>query len=173
MKLEELKEIKAVELNLENCEVLRVDEKDVQFINFENIKEDMFYIKKEGSNILRNMLIAEKVDMQFNSDAVAKNLLCGDNGEILLKERILACADIVSMNLIDIEGNSSQEIYVPWNDQDDYVNSFQNTTDIDGCLSIEIQDNRDAINEANNDQRIMELEQKLKNLEIQLEYMQR
>lgn len=185
MELKEFKNVTAIELSLENCEVLTVKEKDIIMLNFEDIRKDFQVCGDERLDYIRENLIANKIQMAFEPDTVCPSNLGGDNGLVSLKERLEQCADIVSIcliteNKVKVNGHEetvehkSPEIYVNWDYADEYTNSYQMTNVIENsfrrggkeCLYVKIENHHknEMLYDMAIEQRIEELEKEIRML---------
>ena len=134
-----MEKIKRIKLCFENCEVI-------------TLTPDMFkhlIIKGIGNNVTINCFQYEngEIDEYYSCGYLSitinekglKQQLSWEKEE--LNERIKRC-NIVSV-IIEYQNQKENEIYVPWNDDNDFINYYQNyEEDIEG-VKVTIEEKKD------------------------------
>ena len=93
-----MKEVKLISLTLENCEDIPIDRKYV------------------GEFLCNNI----------NEDANVKYACFGQESEDTVFDRLMKCPDIVGVEVV-YEDDSRDHLLVPWNEDNDYTNTYQST----------------------------------------------
>ena len=112
-----MKKIKAIEFVFENLECLTVDSKYIGDFSMEG-----FETKIMGAGVcsIREYTTCEKIDLVIYKDANITIESYGDKYKVF--DRILSWNDITSICL-KYEDDIEQEIYVPWEGENDYYDN--------------------------------------------------
>lgn len=124
--------IEKIELVFENCEVCTLLPDMFKYLVIRGIKENIdincFQYKKGELN-------KDKTCEYFAITINEKGLnTITWNG--ILRERIKKIKDIVSV--IIYYGHRDEEIYVPWNEEDEYSNRYQTIEEIEEGITVRI-----------------------------------
>ena len=112
-----MKKIKAIEFVFENLECLTVDSKYIGDFSMEG-----FETKIMGAGVcsIREYTTCEKIDLVIYKDAKITVESYGDKYKVF--DRILSWNDITIICL-KYEDDIEQEIYVPWDNENDYYDN--------------------------------------------------
>lgn len=142
---------KYVDLVLENCDVIRLEPKDIglfyiggiteAYVSQRTLKED-FHINKTKHCSHLALLINNPKDLIFDSL----------DGETTAYERLESCHDIAAIDII-YEDETHECIYVDWNDYNDNYNLNQKNSYYDNKLKVTVnKDNaKESLEETNNE----------------------
>ena len=112
-----MKKIKAIEFGFENLECLTVDSKYIGDFSMEGFETK---IMGAGVCTIREYTTCEKIDLVIYKDANITVESYGDKYKVF--DRILNWNDITSICL-KYEDDIEQEIYVPWDNENDYYDN--------------------------------------------------
>ena len=112
-----MKKIKAIEFVFENLECLTVDSKYIGDFSMEGFETK---IMGAGVCTIREYTTCEKIDLVIYKDANITIESYGDKYKVF--DRILSWNDITSICL-KYEDDIEQEIYVPWDNENDYYDN--------------------------------------------------
>ena len=112
-----MKKIKAIEFVFENLECLTVDSKYIGDFSMEGFETK---IMGAGVCTIREYTTCEKIDLVIYKDANIIIESYGDKYKVF--DRILSWNDITSICL-KYEDDIEQEIYVPWEGENDYYDN--------------------------------------------------
>ena len=112
-----MKKIKAIEFGFENLECLTVDSKYIGDFSMEGFETK---IMGAGVCTIREYTTCEKIDLVIYKDANITVESYGDKYKVF--DRILSWNDITSICL-KYEDDIEQEIYVPWEGENDYYDN--------------------------------------------------
>ena len=112
-----MKKIKAIEFVFENLECLTVDSKYIGDFSMEGFETK---IMGAGGCTIREYTTCEKIDLVIYKDANITVESYGDKYKVF--DRILSWNDITSICL-KYEDDIEQEIYVPWDNENDYYDN--------------------------------------------------
>ena len=115
-----MKNIEAIEFVFENCECLTVDSKYIGDLLIEGFKTN---VRKLGVNAIRECTSWERIDLIIYKDGNTTSESYGDKYSVF--DRILNWNDITSIYL-KYEDDTEQEIFVPWDDENDYYYNVNN-----------------------------------------------
>lgn len=116
-----MKNIKAIEFVFENCECLTVDSKYIGDLLIEGFETK---VRRFGVNAIREYTSCERIDLIIYKDGNLTSESYGDKCSVF--DRILNWNDITSIYL-KYEDNTEQEIFVPWEGENDYSNEAQSS----------------------------------------------
>jgi hypothetical protein len=118
-----MKEIKFIELVLENCEIIKIDKQHIGIFRIENIKRS---ISRVAMNSISDHKSAEEVFIQISSKANNYNsyVTTWSGNETLPFTRLIKYKDITAIS-IHYEDDDEEYIYVPWGGESDYKNEYQ------------------------------------------------
>lgn len=118
-----MKEVKSVELILENCEVIEIKREYIGIFHVSDIKKS---ISRDAINSISDYVTAEEVFIQISSKANNSSSYVGDlhDGEITPFDRLIRYADITALN-IKYQDGSKEYIFVKWGGDSDYTNEYQ------------------------------------------------
>lgn len=128
--------IRYVDLVLENCDVIRVEPKDIDYFYIGGITETYTSQHASEGNLYTDktkhcshlgLLINNPKELTFDSL----------DGEITVYERVENCHDIVAIDII-YENKTHECIYVDWNDYNDNYNLNQKTDYYYNILEVTI-----------------------------------
>lgn len=114
-------QVKSIELTLENCEVIRIDEKYIGNVWMNGIREELARI---GCNYISTHKYCKEFFIEIRKDVKNKmsNVRFDKRTPI---ERLTECADICTVRLI-YDDKSYEDIDVPWDDgSNDMINKYQ------------------------------------------------
>lgn len=117
-----MKKIKEVILVFENCDTCKLDTTMFRYLIIQEIYTNLSincYQYLDGT--YQKIKSCNYFSIKINKKGLKQK--CNLEKTKTLKEKILV-NDLVSINLI-CNNNKTQEIYVPWNDESDYINEFQ------------------------------------------------
>ena len=120
--------VKRIEIEFENCEVISLNTNMFKNLIFDEIYEQKIvncYQYKNGENSVTKC--CKYMSVEINKKGYEQRMEWQD---ITLKERLRISNDIVSIILI-YEDESEEEIYMAWNEDDEYENKYQNVIEID------------------------------------------
>lgn len=133
-----MKEVKSVELILENCEVIEIKREHIGVFHVLDIKKS---ISRDAINSINDYLEAEEIFIQISSKANNPSSYVEDlhDGEITPFDRLMRYADITALN-IKYQDDSEEYIFVKWGGDSDYTNEYQSvaTNEKTGDLYIVI-----------------------------------
>ena len=112
-----MKKIKAIEFVFENLECLTVDSKYIGDFSMEGFETK---IMGAGVCTIREYTTCEKIDLIIYKDGNTTSESYGDKYSVF--DRILSWNDITSICL-KYEDDIEQEIYVPWDNENDYYDN--------------------------------------------------
>ena len=112
-----MKNIEAIEFVFENCECITVDSKYIGDILIEGFKTN---VRRLGVNAIREYTSCERIDLIIYKDGNTTSESYGDEYSVF--DRILNWNDITSICL-KYEDDIEQEIYVPWDNENDYYDN--------------------------------------------------
>ena len=112
-----MKKIKAIEFVFENLECLTVDSKYIGDFSMEGFETKIMGV---GVCTIREYTTCEKIDLVIYKDANITIESYGDKYKVF--DRILSWNDITSICL-KYEDDIEQEIYVPWDNENDYYDN--------------------------------------------------
>lgn len=115
-----MKNIEAIEFVFENCECITVDSKYIGDLLIEGFKTN---VRRLGVNAIREYTSCERVDLIIYKDGNTTSESYGDKYSVF--DRILSWNDITSIYL-KYEDNTEQEIFVPWDNENDYCYNVNN-----------------------------------------------
>ena len=116
-----MKNIKAIEFVFENCECITVDSKYIGDLLIEGFETK---VRKFGvKDAIREYTSCERIDLIIYKDGNLTVESYGDKYSVF--DRILNWNDITSIYL-KYEDDTEQEIFVPWDDENDYYNVCNN-----------------------------------------------
>ena len=115
-----MKNIEAIEFVFENCECLTVDSKYIGDLLIEGFETK---VRRFGVNAIREYTSCERIDLIIYKDGNTTSESYGDKYKVF--DRILSWNDITSIYL-KYEDNTEQEIFVPWDDENDCYSNVNN-----------------------------------------------
>lgn len=121
-----MKEVKRIDLNLENCQIITVDKKYIGEFLCDGIRTS---IQRMACNLIGQTISCSTFCISIHHDFTSSKVqwVFGESNETHNPiKRIAAAPDIVSVTVYfeDDEANPV-EIFVPWNDDDDNDNRYQ------------------------------------------------
>lgn len=118
-----MKEVKSIELVLENCEMIEIKREHIGSFNLSNIRRS---ISRIAANSICDSLSAEDAFIQISSKANTINSysFTWDDNKILPFDRLTQHKDITAIE-IHYEDGSNEYIYVNWGGKSDYTNLYQ------------------------------------------------
>lgn len=127
-----MKQIKSIDIIFENCEYISVNEKDVIYIEMNDVKNHIFRIAR---NYIADLFYSDDIIIILNKEAKTK-------GSIFTKDltgidRIKKYNDITSIE-IKYENDSTKEIYIDWQESDALENKNQEVLEKNDCIYIVI-----------------------------------
>jgi len=131
--------VKYIQLGLENCEVIDIDIKDINYMMVDGIYEcDII----GGSKEVEKRRYCKEVELIINKRA-DKDYEERWDESLKVFERLIKFPDIVGITYLDSNKESIESTLVPWFDYDDEDNNYQ-TGKIDsaGNLVIHIKEGR-------------------------------
>ena len=155
-------EVKYIDIVFENVESITIPIDRFYSFDAGTLREASFYGKNyidknvyETDYISFSIIFDDAEDLNYNpskydeplgmyvGNPLSNNV--EDRPEIL--GRILNCNDIASIDILDSENKSLASIYVPWNDEDQWNNSYMsyNVCLDQGILKVEINKNADRV----------------------------
>ena len=135
------REVKSIELVMENCEVFKIERKHIGELHIGKIERQ---IGRTACNSISEDFIANEFQIQIHHNA---NIVMEDsNGSMF--ERINAYNDITRV-YVNYSNGDSEWFYTDWNHENDLFNSYQSTviSEVNGCLFIVINKNTYALKE--------------------------
>lgn len=118
-----IKEIKSIELVLENCEVIVVEKESIGTMNLTNIHRS---IRRVATNSVSDLLQAEEVFIQISSKVNHVSSYSLSLGSGTPFERLMQYGDITAV-LINYEDGSEEYIFVDWSEGCEYNNLYQSS----------------------------------------------
>lgn len=121
-------EIKKIELVCENCEVITLEGKHIGDLDIDNIKSS---IERIACNSIREINSCDSFSISIHRDADNINrdetwIFGNTDGDRSPLNRLLKYNDITSVCVYFTDKTKlPKDIYVPWNDEDDYSNTYQ------------------------------------------------
>lgn len=167
--IKENEEISGVTLVFENCEIMTIPYKDLTWLQVGNINQNIVFngiAKYTSCNLLaeslllgiKNSFLKEYSRDEFwfdeeitNKDRLQENditsisLIVNKKGVVEKKLENLDKPDLNTISKTILEQGKSIDIYVPWDDSDDYVNFYQKCEEGTDCFNISI--NKENLNE--------------------------
>ena len=124
--------LKSIEIAFENCEVCKLLPNMFKCLIIHGIKEsmDINCYQYENGEIIR-MKTCEYFSITINEKGLNTETWNGT-----LKERLRNFKDIVAVTLH--YENKEEEIYVPWNEEDDFTNKYQTIEETDENIEVRI-----------------------------------
>ena len=119
---EENKEIKKITLVFENCETCDLDVDMFDRLAIYGIKQDI--TTHSPNNSVDKKYSCDDLSLEINEKGLIQNASSYDNDYQSLENRLKTYKDITAVD-ITYEDNTKQEIYVLWNDENDYENKYQ------------------------------------------------
>jgi len=121
-------EIQKIIIILENCECITVEGKHIGDLNIKNIS---FSIRRVACNSIQKMYCCSEFAISIHADCSLNKKSEWTLGEIDAEERdpierLYKCNDITSVDIYFNTGEC-QQVFVPWNEEDDYTNKYQKT----------------------------------------------
>lgn len=113
-------QIKAIELVLENCEVIKIDEEYIGYVWMRGIREELARL---GCNYISMHKYCKEFFIEIRKDVKneTSNVKFDERTPI---ERLIECADICTVRLI-YDDKSYEDIDVPWDEDNETVNKYQ------------------------------------------------
>lgn len=145
--VEEIKNISKVRLCFENVEICDLTKDMFDFIAFTGIEKDLYvYGGKRKNKALKRKTLTFVTCRHFFIDINEAGLkqhtsFCkGAFADTTLKERLsINKDDLVSITFLGKRDKELFEINVPWNDENDYSNSYQKTIFAENKATIEVE----------------------------------
>lgn len=132
-----LKDFEFVELNFENCEVIKIKVDNFNEINLSGITREYDFNNYHGETLCHETIHANEIYLWLKEDSVGYNYL--EQKEMLVKERITKFKDLVSITLEN--KNERQEIYCPWKSLEgshEQINELMKLTIKKGIIFVEV-----------------------------------
>lgn len=147
--IKENEEISGVTLVFENCEIMNIPYKDLIWLQVKNITQDVVFngiAKQTSCNLLaeslllgiKNSFLKEYSRDEFwfdeemttkdrlkENDITSISLIVNKKGVVEKKLENLGKPDLNTISKTILEQGKTIDIYVPWEDSDDYVNFYQ------------------------------------------------
>lgn len=118
-----MKEVKLISLTLENCEDIPIDRKHVGEFLCNNITSRDVRIACDS---IAKQQLCDELFVEINEDANVKYACFGQESEDAVFDRLMKCPDIVGVEVV-YEDDSRDHLLVPWNEDNDYTNTYQST----------------------------------------------
>lgn len=118
-------------LVFENCEIAYIPVEDIMFLEIDVENDTMFY--QSTSNIFHNLSHCSLNNLTISRSYLEQNysLMGGiKNTDITLLDRIKKYKDIVSIELFFKKQKETKMYYLPWNEEDEYLNKYQKIKDL-------------------------------------------
>lgn len=118
-------------LIFENCEIAYIPKEDIMFLEI-NIENDTMFYQSE-SDLFHCLPHCALNNLTINRSYLEQNhsLMGGTkNTDITLLDRIKNYKDIVSIELFFKGVKETKMYYLPWNDEDEYLNKYQKVKDL-------------------------------------------
>ena len=119
-----MEKIKCIELVFENCEVCTLLPNMFNWIYVDGIQQNLWiHSYKNQRREIESNKHCQKLSILINEIGLNRLTRMGANDIETLRTRLRKHKDIT---IIIIEyGYKKEEIYVPWNDEDEYINKYQ------------------------------------------------
>lgn len=116
-----MKEVKSVELILENCEVLKFLPDQIGVFCCNNITAR---VARVACNSISKLLVCEWMGIELYGTTNQKYDSFGQESEYRVFDRLMKFTDITAVE-VTYEDDSSDYILVPWSDESEYSNKYQ------------------------------------------------
>ncbi len=116
-----MREVKFIELILENCEVVKIPPQYVGIFNVNNLHHS---ISRMATNAILDAVSCDSLYLQISSKLVDPNSMWLEK-DVLPIDRLTKCRDLVGVAVNYVDG-TDEMIYVPWDDDpSEYTNSYE------------------------------------------------
>ena len=118
-----MKEVKLISLTLENCEDIPIERKYVGEFLCNNITSRDVRIACDS---IAKQQLCDELFVEINEDANVKYACFGQESEDTVFDRLMKCPGVVGVEVV-YEDDSRDHLLVPWNEDNDYTNTYQST----------------------------------------------